>query len=64
MASHDVSGQGIAEQEVFFIETFLRQRGDHKALLAIDALVLRDDLSDAERAAKLQMTIQEAINGG
>lgn len=54
----------MAETDIYFIETYLRQRGDHKALLAIDALVLRDDLAADEKAAKLQETIQGVFNGG
>ena len=53
----------MADKDIYFIETFLRQRGDHRAMLAIDALVLRDDLSDEARAALLQETIQGVFNG-
>lgn len=53
----------MSERDIYFIETFLRQRGDYTALLAIDALVLRDDLNVEQKAAVLQKTIQGAMNG-
>lgn len=65
MESSDKSGVEpvMADKDIYFIETFLRQRGDHRAILAIDALVLRDDLSEEARAALLQETIQGVFNG-
>jgi|GEM_PF-6874331 len=64
MASSD-SDQAALDgyKSIYFIETFLRQRGDHQTLLAIDALVLRDDLDNEEKAARIQETIQEVFSG-
>lgn len=59
-------GQEIGQTEpekLYFIETFLRQRGDYRSLLAVDALVLRDDISADEKAGMLQTIIQGALNG-
>lgn len=53
----------MSDDDTYFIETFLRQRGDFKTLLAIDALVLNEDLAEDEKAAQLQQTIQGAFNG-
>lgn len=53
----------ITETDIYFIETYLRQRGNHKALLEIDGLVLREDLAGHEKAMKLQETIQGVLNG-
>lgn len=55
--------QAAGSDQLYFIETYLRQRGDHKTLLAVDALVLRDDLAPEEKEAKLQAIIQGALNG-
>lgn len=52
----------VTESDLYFIETYLRQRGDYMALLEIDALVLRDDLEASAREALLQQTIQGAMN--
>ncbi|MEM8515167.1 hypothetical protein RCH14_004527 [Massilia sp. MP_M2] len=53
----------MGDDDTYFIETFLRQKGDFRTLLAIDALVLRDDLAIEEKVAQLQQTIQGAFNG-
>lgn len=53
----------MGDEDIYFIETFLRQKGDFRTLLAIDALVLRDDLADEQKVAQLQQTIQGAFNG-
>jgi hypothetical protein len=58
----DTSVTPSEPDDTYFIETYLRQKGDFKTLLAIDALVLRDDLSEDERIARLQQTIQGAFN--
>lgn len=66
MALEDSSSQETGHTEpdkLYFIETFLRQRGDFQNLLAVDALVLRDDISAAEKAGMLQTIIQGALNG-
>jgi len=61
---HNEQAAGHSESDqLYFIETFLRQRGDYKTLLAVDALVLRDDLATGEQEAKLQAIIQGALNG-
>jgi hypothetical protein len=52
----------LTEHDIYFVETFLRQRGDHQALLAIDALILREDLAPEEKTVRLQETIQGAFN--
>lgn len=57
--SEDV--EPMAETDVLFIETYIRQRGDYSALLAIDAVILRTDLSEQDQAALLQATIQGAL---
>jgi len=46
-----------------FIETFLRMRGDHQTLLAVDALVLREDLDDQAMRLELQQIIQGVMHG-
>jgi hypothetical protein len=51
----------MAETDVLFIETYIRQRGDYAALLAIDEVILRTDLGEQEQAALLQSTIQGAL---
>lgn len=51
------------QDQLYFIETFLRQRGDYKTLLAVDALVLRSDITADEKASALQRIIQGALNG-
>jgi hypothetical protein len=60
---NEAAAPAVTERDIYFIETFLRQRGDHQSILAIDALVLRDDLDDATKTAKLQATLQGVING-
>lgn len=55
------SVEPMAETDVLFIETYIRQRGDYSALLAIDAVILRTDLSEHDQAALLQATIQGAL---
>jgi hypothetical protein len=56
-APDDLSDQGID-----YIETYLRHSGGHTAMLAIDALVLREDLAADVRAARLRETIQGAFD--
>ena len=56
--------QSLSEQEISFIEMFLRQRGDYRALMRIDAVVLREDCTADERAAQLQQIIQGALHDG
>jgi hypothetical protein len=66
MASHepvDESPHPLSEHDVYFLETYLRQRGDHRALLAIDALMLREDLTVTERVQRLQEIIQGVFHG-
>lgn len=61
---HNEQTAGPSESDqLYFIETFLRQRGDPKTLLAVDALVLRNDLAAEDKEAKLQALIQGALNG-
>lgn len=61
---HNEQAAGPSESDqLYFIETFLRQRGDPKTLLAVDALVLRNDLAAEDKEAKLQALIQGALNG-
>lgn len=48
----------LTQHDVYYLETYLRQRGDHAALLAVDALVLREDLPPGELAEQLKKIIQ------
>ena len=58
-----IAEQGMSAQDIYFIETYLRQKGDFKTILAIDALVIRNDLQPADKARMLQEIIQGAFNG-
>jgi hypothetical protein len=53
----------IESNRLYFIETYLRQLGDHKTLLLADALILRNDISATAKTAQLQAIIQGALNG-
>lgn len=59
--THDI-GQGESNS-LYFIETYLRQLGDHKTLLLADELILRSDISPDDKTAQLQTIIQEALHG-
>ncbi|WP_298601402.1 hypothetical protein [uncultured Zoogloea sp.] len=59
----DESVEVIGPERMYFIERYLRQSGDYKSMLAVDAMVLRDDLPPAERAAQVGAIIQGALNG-
>lgn len=52
----------LSDRDVFYIETYLRQCADHPTMLAIDALVLREDLAADMKAARLRETIQGAFD--
>ena len=58
----ETTADTMSERDIYFIETYLRQRGDHNTLLTIDALVIRQDLSDDDKTMQLQQIIQGAIN--
>jgi hypothetical protein len=58
----DQSAEHSGLDQLYFIETFLRQRADHKTLLAVDELILRSDLAPTDRQAKLQSIIQGALD--
>lgn len=58
-----IAEQGMSAQDIYFIETYLRQKGDFKTILAIDALVIRNDLQPTDKARMLQEIIQGAFNG-
>ncbi|ARR15300.1 MULTISPECIES: hypothetical protein [Xanthomonas] len=49
------------ERSMFNIEAFLRSRGNAKATLDIDEIVLKDDIGDDEKMALIQQTIQPLI---
>ncbi|WP_434214150.1 hypothetical protein [Xanthomonas oryzae] len=49
------------ERSMFNIEAFLRSRGNTKATLDIDEIVLKDDIGDDEKMALIQQTIQPLI---
>jgi hypothetical protein len=51
------------EHHLYSIEAFLRQSGDYKVMLAVDTLVLNNDISAAQKAAQLQTIIQGVLNG-
>jgi hypothetical protein len=51
-----------SSDQLYFIETFLRQRADHVTLLAVDALVLRSDVPPIEKQADLQTIIQGVLD--
>ena len=55
------SGHNSPDQ-LYFIETFLRQRADYETLLAVDALVLRGDQTPIEKQEDLQAIIQGALD--
>jgi hypothetical protein len=59
---HPQAPPALTQHDVYYLETYLRQRGDHGALLAIDALVLREDLASAELAEQLRQIVQGAFN--
>jgi hypothetical protein len=52
----------LADQDIFYIETYLRQCADHTTMLAIDALVLREDLAADMKTTRLRETIQGAFD--
>ncbi|MDB6009977.1 MAG: hypothetical protein JWL65_2227 [Gammaproteobacteria bacterium] len=52
----------LSDHDIFYIETYLRQCADHPTMLAIDALVLREDLAADVKAARLRETIQGAFD--
>lgn len=52
----------LSDQDMYYIEIYLRQCADHPAMLAIDALVLREDLAADVKAARLRETIQGAFD--
>lgn len=60
---NDETVEVIGPERLYFIEMFLRQSGDYKSMLAVDALVLRDDLAPADKAAQVVSIIQGALNG-
>lgn len=60
---NDEMVEALAPEHIYFIETYLRKSGDYKSMLAVDALVLRDDLAPADRAAQVGAIIQGALNG-
>lgn len=50
------------ESEKFFnIEGFFRTRSDYKAVLKLDEIILRADISDAERMALVNQLIAETV---
>lgn len=46
---------------IFSIEAFLRSRGNFKALLALDNIVLDQDLSPEEQTSNIRRTIEGAL---
>lgn len=49
--------------QLYFVEMFLRQRAGYEILLAMDALILRDDISIEGKNAQIQAIVQGVLNG-
>lgn len=48
-------------KRLFNIEGFFRIRSDHKAVLKLDEMILRNDISDAEKMTQVNQFIAETI---
>lgn len=48
-------------KKLFNIEGFLRTRSNYKTVLKLDEIILRDDISDAEKIAKVNQLIAETV---
>ena len=48
-------------KKLFNIEGFFRTRRNYKAVLKLDEMILRDDISDAEKMAQVNQLVAETV---
>lgn len=58
-----MAGGAEIDKLIFDLESFLRHRGAHAAILAVDEVVLREDLAAEAKQAQVQAIIKEVLRG-